>query len=241
MDSRVLRRRASSSTPARTGRSDCLVIVPTRRAADGSRVLALPKGHPDGDETPEAGGTARGARGDRRRGRAGREARRRRATATSARGRRIAKVVRFFLFEYRSGDLADHDHEVEEARWMPLEEAARGADLHGRARDGGARRSSRTVARTGRPARSRAGAQLLLDGLRRPAQARAQDRDDPPRRQVAQVPQEPGGAGHDRLPALAAREDLRGGHRPGRGQARRATSRRATSSTTTPSSAATRR
>src|SRR5437588_3350950 len=28
------------------------VIVPTRRAADGSRVLALPKGHVDPGETP---------------------------------------------------------------------------------------------------------------------------------------------------------------------------------------------
>jgi hypothetical protein len=39
-------------------------------------------------------------------------------------GRRIVKVVRFFLFRYRAGDLADHDHEIEEARWMPLERAA---------------------------------------------------------------------------------------------------------------------
>ena len=29
----------------------------------------------------------------------------------------------FFLFRYRSGRLADHDHEVEEALWIPLEEA----------------------------------------------------------------------------------------------------------------------
>jgi len=35
-------------------RREAIVIVPTRRAADGSKVLALPKGHPDGDETPEA-------------------------------------------------------------------------------------------------------------------------------------------------------------------------------------------
>jgi NADH pyrophosphatase NudC (nudix superfamily) len=35
----------------------------------------------------------------------------------------VAKRVAFFLFEYRSGDLGDHDHEIEEARWMPLEEA----------------------------------------------------------------------------------------------------------------------
>jgi len=30
---------------------DCIVIVPTRRAADGTKVLALPKGHPDGEES----------------------------------------------------------------------------------------------------------------------------------------------------------------------------------------------
>jgi NAD+ diphosphatase len=38
-------------------------------------------------------------------------------------GRRIAKQVAFFLCEYRSGDPADHDSEVEVARWMPLDEA----------------------------------------------------------------------------------------------------------------------
>ena len=40
------------------------------------------------------------------------------------RGRRIVKQVEFFLIEYREGDPADHDHEVEQARWMPLTEAA---------------------------------------------------------------------------------------------------------------------
>ena len=40
-------------------------------------------------------------------------------------GRRIAKVVSFFLLDYVSGELDDHDHEVEHAEWMTLEEAAR--------------------------------------------------------------------------------------------------------------------
>ena len=109
---------------------DCVVIVPTRRAADGRRVLALPKGHPDGDETPqdaalrevreEAGVEARAVEklGDVRyfyqRG-----------------GRRIAKVVSFFLLEYVAGEPAEHDHEVEEARWMPLEEAAQALTYKG--------------------------------------------------------------------------------------------------------------
>ena len=38
-------------------------------------------------------------------------------------GRQIYKSVAFFLCEYLSGDPADHDHEVEEARWMPIEQA----------------------------------------------------------------------------------------------------------------------
>jgi 8-oxo-dGTP pyrophosphatase MutT (NUDIX family) len=38
-------------------------------------------------------------------------------------GRRILKAVRFYLCDYVEGDTADHDHEVDEARWMPLEEA----------------------------------------------------------------------------------------------------------------------
>lgn len=40
-------------------------------------------------------------------------------------GRRVRfhKFVHLFLLEYESGDVADHDHEVEEARWVPLAEA----------------------------------------------------------------------------------------------------------------------
>jgi 8-oxo-dGTP pyrophosphatase MutT (NUDIX family) len=38
-------------------------------------------------------------------------------------GDRVMKIVSFFLFTYRSGRLEDHDHEVEEALWIPLEEA----------------------------------------------------------------------------------------------------------------------
>ena len=35
----------------------------------------------------------------------------------------MLKVVSFFLLRYRSGRLDDHDHEVEEALWIPLEDA----------------------------------------------------------------------------------------------------------------------
>jgi 8-oxo-dGTP diphosphatase len=105
-------------------RSEVVVIVPTRRAADGSRVLALPKGHVDPGETPiEA---------------AEREVRE--ETGIVARpvtelgetrywyrrdGRTIPKSVTFYLFKYVDGDVSDHDDEVEEARWLPLERARR--------------------------------------------------------------------------------------------------------------------
>jgi len=41
-------------------------------------------------------------------------------------GRRVRfhKFVHLFLLEYASGDVADHDHEVDEARWVPLADAA---------------------------------------------------------------------------------------------------------------------
>jgi len=102
---------------------DVVVIVPVKRDARGQRVLGLPKGHPEGDETPEAAATREVTE----------------ETGVTAelidalgeveytyerRGRQIAKRVAFYVFEYRSGDVADHDHEIEEARWMPLEEAA---------------------------------------------------------------------------------------------------------------------
>jgi 8-oxo-dGTP pyrophosphatase MutT (NUDIX family) len=99
-----------------------VVIVPTRRAADGSRVLALPKGHVDPGETPievatrevreETGIVAEPVRelGESR-------------YWYRRDGRTIGKTVEFFLFEYVSGDTADHDDEVEEVRWIGLQQA----------------------------------------------------------------------------------------------------------------------
>jgi len=36
---------------------------------------------------------------------------------------RYHKFVHFYLLEFRSGDVADHDHEIEEARWVSFEQA----------------------------------------------------------------------------------------------------------------------
>lgn len=102
--------------------AEAIVIVPTRRGAQGQKVLALPKGHVDPGETPDR--TAL------------REVRE--ETGVEAElverlgevryfyqrgGKRIFKRVTFYLFAYVGGSLDDHDDEVEEARWMPLEEA----------------------------------------------------------------------------------------------------------------------
>ena len=103
---------------------DVLVVVPTRRAANGSRVLVLPKGHLDGDETDQQA--------------AAREVREEGGVEADLleplgevryhyrrNGRLISKRVRFFLFRFRSGSPADHDHEIEDARWVPMTQAVK--------------------------------------------------------------------------------------------------------------------
>src|SRR5579875_2066286 len=100
-----------------------VVIVPVKRGPGGIRVLGLPKGHPDGEETPEQAaerevGEETGLRveliaplGETR-------------YSYERRGRRVDKRVAFFLFRYVAGSVEDHDHEIEDARWLPIERAA---------------------------------------------------------------------------------------------------------------------
>src|SRR6266545_6107637 len=38
---------------------------------------------------------------------------------------RVRKTVHLFLLRFQSGNTADHDSEVEEARWFPIDEAIR--------------------------------------------------------------------------------------------------------------------
>jgi 8-oxo-dGTP pyrophosphatase MutT (NUDIX family) len=98
---------------------DLLVITP----AGKRRVTGLPKGGPKPGESGEQT--------------AAREVREETGVTASVReplgdvtywyrrggGRRVHKTVHFYLCDYVSGSTADHDHEVEDARWMPLEHA----------------------------------------------------------------------------------------------------------------------
>jgi 8-oxo-dGTP pyrophosphatase MutT (NUDIX family) len=101
---------------------EIVAIVPTRRASDGSRVLALPKGHIDPGEN-EVQAATREVREET--GVVGEPVRELGESRYWYRrdGQTIPKSVLFFLFEYVEGDTADHDDEVEEARWLPLAEA----------------------------------------------------------------------------------------------------------------------
>jgi 8-oxo-dGTP pyrophosphatase MutT (NUDIX family) len=97
---------------------DVLVITPA-----GRRITGLPKGGPEPGETPQQT--------------AAREVREETGITAAVReplgdvqywyrrgGRKVFKTVHFFLFDFVSGSTADHDHEVDDARWMPLREAA---------------------------------------------------------------------------------------------------------------------
>jgi len=97
---------------------EVLVITPTGKR----RVTGLPKGGPQPGETGEQTAT--------------REVREETGVTATVReplgdvnywyrrgGRRVYKTVHFYLFDYLSGSTSDHDHEVEDARWMPLADA----------------------------------------------------------------------------------------------------------------------
>jgi 8-oxo-dGTP pyrophosphatase MutT (NUDIX family) len=43
---------------------------------------------------------------------------------------RFHKFVHFYLLEYKSGDVSNHDHEVEESRWVSVEEALQMLDFN---------------------------------------------------------------------------------------------------------------
>ena len=97
---------------------ELLVITPAGRPG----IATLPKGGAAGDEAPEA--TAqREVREE-----TGVEARVRELAGDveywyRRGGQRVFKTVRFYLCEFVEGNTDDHDDEVDDARWLPLEAA----------------------------------------------------------------------------------------------------------------------
>ena len=96
---------------------ELLVITPA-----GKKVTGLPKGGMEAGETPEQV--------------AAREVREETGVVANViqplgdvrytyrrGGRRVRKTVHFFLCEYVDGSTSDHDHEVDDARWIALESA----------------------------------------------------------------------------------------------------------------------
>jgi 8-oxo-dGTP pyrophosphatase MutT (NUDIX family) len=108
---------------------EVVVIVPKRKGAHGDDVLGLPKGHLDGDET-ELEAAVREVREETGVVAEPVEKLGEISYTYERRGYRIDKRVAFYLLEYRSGEL-DHDHEIEQVQWMPLEEAARSLTYEG--------------------------------------------------------------------------------------------------------------
>ncbi len=106
--------------------------VVTRQGAKGHEVVlagrdgmwVLPKGTPDRDEDIEETAT-REVREE-----TGLDVRIVRPLGTieywfALPRQRVHKTVHFFLMEPLGGDLSRHDHEYEEVRWVPVEEARR--------------------------------------------------------------------------------------------------------------------
>jgi 8-oxo-dGTP pyrophosphatase MutT (NUDIX family) len=103
-------------------------IAAIRPAGKGPGIWALPKGRVDAGEEPAAtavrevaeetglAGDLEGKLGDVR-------------YVYTWEGRRIFKIVSFYLLRHRSGRIGDvpaeHRHEVAEARWLPLDDAPR--------------------------------------------------------------------------------------------------------------------
>jgi 8-oxo-dGTP pyrophosphatase MutT (NUDIX family) len=118
----VVRAFSAGGVVMRRGAQGPELVLGLRRRDRRRSIWALPKGTPDGDETPEQTAV--------------REVHE--ETGLQVRildtigdihyrfvrdGQRIDKTVHYYLMEATGGDLADHDHEFDDVRWFALGEA----------------------------------------------------------------------------------------------------------------------
>ena len=110
----------------RPGAAGPEVVLASRRTQRGELAWGLPKGQVEQDEHPEETAV--------------REVREETGIDADVQadlgeisyfyvweGIRVRKRVRFFLMRATGGDVSRHDHEMEEVRWFPLDEALRAA------------------------------------------------------------------------------------------------------------------
>ncbi len=106
------------------------MLLAARRTRHGDLVWGLPKGEVEPEETPEDAAI--------------REVREETGIVAAIEaslgdiryvyvwdGVRVRKRVHFFLMRARGGRLADHDEEMEDVRWFPLERAMAAAAYRG--------------------------------------------------------------------------------------------------------------
>jgi 8-oxo-dGTP pyrophosphatase MutT (NUDIX family) len=118
----VVRAYSAGGVVIRHGQDGAQLVLGRRRHDGRREIWSLPKGTPDGDETPEQTALREVTE----------------ETGLQVRildtigdihyrfvrdGRRIDKTVHYYLMEATGGDLADHDHEFEDVRWFEVAEA----------------------------------------------------------------------------------------------------------------------
>lgn len=127
---RTRRETSAGGVVYRRRRGRVQVLLAARRTRHGDLVWGLPKGEVEPEETPEQAAL--------------REVREETGISAAIEaplgdiryvyvwdGVRVRKRVHFFLMRARGGRLSDHDEEMEDVRWFPLEHAVAAAAYKG--------------------------------------------------------------------------------------------------------------
>jgi 8-oxo-dGTP pyrophosphatase MutT (NUDIX family) len=114
----------------RSGERGVEICLAARRTRRGDLAWGLPKGNVEPEEDPETAAVREVLE------ETGLEAEIEHDLGTIRyfyvwEGVRVRKQVRFFLMRATGGDVANHDHEMEEVRWFPLARAVKRAAYRG--------------------------------------------------------------------------------------------------------------